>query len=181
MLGELRYSKDDERRDQPNPSKLDIDGSLYSSLSSLSSALNIYSRFREATSDAWGRYLKRAKQILDDGSLDDKERYKKDELGVAISSARSAVLANSENWSQLVKNAISHPKNNLIHWQGNKKARLAGWVDQSPDEVRAAAARTVGRGTTKLSVDALTHSMRCCRATYLARGPADAWMRFRTY
>ena len=138
VLDDLRYSKDDERRDQPNPSKLDIDGNLYSSLSSLSSALNIYSRFREATSNAWDRYLKRAKQILDDGSLDDKERYKRDELGAAISSARSAVLANSENWFQLVKNAITHPKNNLIHWQGNKIARLAAWVDQSPDDVRAA-------------------------------------------
>ncbi|MCZ0945497.1 MAG: AAA family ATPase [Gammaproteobacteria bacterium] len=138
VLDDLRYSKDDERRDQPNPSKLDIDGNLYSSLSSLSSALNIYSRFREATRDAWDRYLKRAKQILDDGSLDDKERYKKDELGAAISSARSAVLANSENWSQLVKNAITHPKNNLIHWQGNKIARLAAWVDQNPDDVRTA-------------------------------------------
>lgn len=138
VLGELRYTKDDERRDQPNPSKLDIDGNLYSSLSSLSSALNIYSRFREATCDAWDRYLKRAKQILDDGSLDEKERYKKEELGAAVSRARSAVLANSENWSQLVKSAITHPKNNLIHWQGNKKARLAGWVDESPNDVRTA-------------------------------------------
>ncbi len=91
---------------------------------------------------AWDRYLERAKQILEDGTLDRDERYK-DDLGAAVSAARLAVLADSEDWSQLLEEAIAHPKNNLIHgrkFPGKESGqqRLVRWVDRSPEDVRHA-------------------------------------------
>ena len=149
LLNDLRYSKEDERRDRPNPSKLEIKGRLRLTLSELRSTLKMYSDFREATNktapdhDAWDRYLERAKQILDDGSLDHDERYK-DDLGAAVSAARSAVLAESEEWPQLLKDAIEHRRNNLIdgrkyvEGKESNQGKLVRWVNQNPEEVRLA-------------------------------------------
>ena len=162
-LDSLRYSKEDERQGSPNPSNLDIDGDLYTNLSHFRSTLNIYSKFREATTetgvgkDAWDRYLEHAKQILDDGSLDHDERYK-DDLGAAVSAARSGVLAETEEWPQLLKDAIEHRRNNLISGRAyvegkeSNQGKLVRWVDQNTEEVRLAllelwteADRTVGK------------------------------------
>ena len=80
-LDNLQYSKDDEKQGRPNPIKLEIEGNLYNNLSHFRSTLNVYRDFREATSetlpgeDRWDRYLRRAAQILDDGTLDRDERY----------------------------------------------------------------------------------------------------------
>jgi len=48
ILSELVYSKSDERANQPNPSKIQMTGNIYNSLSSLRTHLNFYRRFLEA-------------------------------------------------------------------------------------------------------------------------------------
>ena len=148
-LDNLQYSKDDEKQGRPNPTKLEIDGNLYNNLSHFRSTLNVYCEFREATSEAgrgadpWDRYLERARKILDDGTLDRDERYKGD-LGNALSAARSAVLADSDDWPQLLKDAIAHRRNNLVDGRAyaegrqSNQVKLAGWVDHSPEEARLA-------------------------------------------
>ena len=149
VIDNLRYSKDDEKQGRPNPTKLEIDGNLYNNLSHFRSTLNVYCEFREATSEArsgqdpWDRYLERAREILDDGTLDRDERYKAD-LGNAVSAARSAMLADSDEWPQLLKDAITHRQNNLIDGRAyaegkeSDQAKLAGWIDRSPEEARLA-------------------------------------------
>jgi len=111
----------------------------------------MYSKFRETTTetgvgkDVWDRYLERAKQILDDGSLDHDERYK-DDLGAAVAAARSGMLTETEEWPQLLKDAIEHRRNNLIDGRAYAKGkesnqgRLVRWVDQNPEDVRLALA-----------------------------------------
>lgn len=48
ILSELVYSKSDERANQPNPSRIQMTGNIYNSLSSLRTHLNFYRRFLEA-------------------------------------------------------------------------------------------------------------------------------------
>lgn len=47
ILSELAYTKTDQRRNEPNPSKLAMEGDLYSGLSSVRTHLNYYRRFLE--------------------------------------------------------------------------------------------------------------------------------------
>lgn len=47
LIGELTYSKSDESRGLPNPSKMQIERSVYDTLSSCRSALRTYRNFRE--------------------------------------------------------------------------------------------------------------------------------------
>ena len=149
LLDKLRYSKEDERQGRPNPSGLQIDGNLYNNLSHFRSTLNVYRDYREATSETgaveyrWDPYLDRAAKIIDDGSLDRDERYK-DDLGAAVSAARSAVLSDSDEWSQLLKDAITQRRNNLIDGRAyaegkeSNQAKLVRWIDQTPEEARRA-------------------------------------------
>ena len=147
-LDNLHYSKDDEKRGRPNPTGLEIDGNLYNNLSHFRSSLKSYSDFRDGTSESrkdhrWHRYLGWAKQAFDDGTLDREERYK-DDLGTALSAARSAVLANSDDWAELLKDAIAHPRNNLVDGRAyaagkdSNQGRLVRWVDESPEDARGA-------------------------------------------
>lgn len=47
LLRDLTYSSSDERRNRPNPSRLDIGGSLFKGLMSAKSAATLYARFLE--------------------------------------------------------------------------------------------------------------------------------------
>jgi RecB family endonuclease NucS len=47
ILTELIYSKSDQKNNEPNPSKVQIDGDIYNGLSSLRTHLNYYRRFLE--------------------------------------------------------------------------------------------------------------------------------------
>lgn len=51
VLNNLSYTKDDEQRNRPNPSLLEIDGDLNSNLSHFRSSLGAYRDFREATGE----------------------------------------------------------------------------------------------------------------------------------
>ena len=149
VLDKLRYTKDDEQRNRPNPSLLEIDGDLNSNLSHFRSSLGGYRDFREAAGEttssqgSWDQYLRRAKQTFDDGALDRDEGYKSD-LARAVSAARSSVLGDSEDWPQLLRDAISHRKNNLIDGRAytegkeSNQDRFVRWVDEHPNDVRLA-------------------------------------------
>ena len=45
LVGELEYSKEDERRNKPNPSRIDIQGNIYNGLATLKAAIVLYQRF----------------------------------------------------------------------------------------------------------------------------------------
>jgi endonuclease len=47
LIGELTYSKSDEARKKPNPSKMQIERSIYDTLASCRTALRTYRNFRE--------------------------------------------------------------------------------------------------------------------------------------
>ncbi|AWB08422.1 DUF91 domain-containing protein (plasmid) [Azospirillum humicireducens] len=51
LLSTLRYSKDDKRRNHPNPSKLPIDGDLQTGLAAYRGAVERYRRFRDTGYD----------------------------------------------------------------------------------------------------------------------------------
>ena len=52
LIGTLRYSADDKRRNRPNPSKIPIDGDILSNLASYRNAIERYRKFRDAVGDA---------------------------------------------------------------------------------------------------------------------------------
>ena len=148
-LNALQYSRDDEKRNRPNPSKLKIDRNLYKTLGYLRSAVSVYRDFREATGESttslgtWDEYLRRAAQAFADGALDREESYKSD-LADAVSAARYSLLTDSEDWPQLLNDAISHHKNNLIDGRAyaegkeSNQDRFVRWVDQRSNDVRRA-------------------------------------------
>lgn len=51
VLRSLRYTSDDARRGSPNPSKVAVGGDIYKSLASFRSAVGLYRRFRDQTTD----------------------------------------------------------------------------------------------------------------------------------
>ena len=91
----------------------------------------------------WGHFLAKAKQQIEDGTLDKDEGYKT-ELGHAVVKARKALLDNADNWPDLLKAAITHKKNNLIdgrsYVKGNDsyQTKIARWIDRNVDEPRDA-------------------------------------------
>ena len=149
VLNSLQYSKDDERRNRPNPSRLDIDGNVYKTLPGYKTAVKRYREFREATRESsrnpWDDYLREASRRFEDGTLDRAEGYK-EELVRAVSQARTAVLADSDDWPKLLKDAITHRKNNLINRRSyaegrdSNQTKIERWIDGNPDEVRGALA-----------------------------------------
>lgn len=75
MINELKYSKEDERRKKPNPSKIRFKGNIRKSLASYRSATERYRRFRDETSgDGSGDSEVENEEIADNGRLIGLER-----------------------------------------------------------------------------------------------------------
>lgn len=147
IFQDLEYSKDDERDNRPNRSKIVIDakdGSPYKALASYRSALRKYCDFREALTQVWSYFLEEARRRFEDGTLDREEGYKEEYLGPAVSEARRAFLANEDTWPERLKAAIRHSKNNVIdrrsYVAGNEsnQEKLARWIDADQMGVRDA-------------------------------------------
>ena len=85
------------------------------------------------TDTTWNAYLARARQMYE--KIETGERYKI-ELGEALTRAREAVLRDERDWPGLVKAAITHRKNNIIHRFDQPK--LVKWVEDHPGEARDA-------------------------------------------
>ena len=145
VLNDLEYSRDDEHRNQPNPSKIVVDakdGSPYKALASYRTALRRYCDFRQSMTEAWDYFLEEARRRFEDGTLDREESYKEEHLGPAVSLARRAFLANEDNWPELLRAAITHSKNNVIdrrsYVAGNEsnQARIVRWIEADQTGVR---------------------------------------------
>ena len=85
------------------------------------------------TDAPWNAYLTRAGKRH--GEIDRGERYKI-ALGEALTRAREALLRDDRDWPGLVKAAITHRKNNIIHRFDQPK--LVKWVEDHPDQARDA-------------------------------------------
>jgi len=48
ILGNLKYSADDQRACRPNPTRLKINGNVYNTLVTYRASIHLYRRFREA-------------------------------------------------------------------------------------------------------------------------------------
>ena len=147
VLQDLEYSRDDEHRKRPNRSRIAIDakdGSPYKALASYRTALRKYCDFRQAMTEVWGYFLEAARRRFENGTLDREEGYKEEHLGPAVARARRAFLANEDGWPELLKQAITHNKNNVINRRsyaaGNEsnQAKVERWIDADPTRVRDA-------------------------------------------
>lgn len=148
LLQELEYSTDDRRSGVPNPTKIHIESmavdGVYRALASYGTALRTYCEFREARAHRWSDYLEEARRRIEDGTLDERENYKRSDLGPAVSRACRAFVAADDSWPTLLKAAVAHPENNLIspRWyakdQESDQAHVVRWIDESVDEVHAA-------------------------------------------
>ena len=138
LIRELQYTKEDQRRGRPNPSKLDVapDADLYQLLSPYRSALRRYCEFRAAMVKRWDYYLEEARRRIADGTLDEDEEYKRNDLAPAVSAAREDLMANHEIWPTRVKGALTHSKNNLVNWRSRPK--LVRWIEEDTGGVRDA-------------------------------------------
>ena len=65
---------------------------------------------------AWDDFIRRAKEYVDSGRLEDEESDYKREIGKKLADARKAVLDDSSNWHDLFVSAMS-ADNNLIYWR----------------------------------------------------------------
>lgn len=75
VISELKYSKEDERQNKPNPSKIPFEGNTRDNLASYRSATERYRRFREETSgDGGGNSEVENEEITDKGRLIGLER-----------------------------------------------------------------------------------------------------------
>ena len=147
VLRDLEYSKDDERQNRPNTSKIAVDasgGSPYKALASYRTAVRTYCKFREEIEGRWDYFLGEARKLIEDGTLDKGESYKEEHLGPAVSKSREALLANDGSWPELTKAAITHTKNNLIdrrsYVSGNEsnQRKVVRWIEESETEVHTA-------------------------------------------
>ncbi len=157
MLAAFEYTKADERRNRPNPSKIPIEApSPYSGLQSYKSAVVRFCAFRKAEESKrpsvlqWDRYLGAAKELIEDGTVDDEEGYK-ERIGNTMAGVRTALLGGEENWSTLLTAAVRDGGNNLIGWRD--KAKIVDWIEQDLATVEGALAEMWSEDGEKSPVD----------------------------
>ena len=63
---------------------------------------------------AWDDFIRRAKEYVDSGRLEDEESDYKREIGKKLADARKAVLDDSSNWHDLFVSAMSADNNYLL-------------------------------------------------------------------
>ena len=93
-------------------------------------------RIWDPSMNPWDEYVEQAKAFIDTRKLDSHEVDYKVEIGQRLAEARKAVLAGSNEWSQLVKNGIANSLNNIVHF--TQISNFCRWVDSSPDVVQEA-------------------------------------------
>jgi hypothetical protein len=77
----------------------------------------------------WDEFVRRGQVFVEKGQLDSEENNYKIEIGKKLDAARTAVLAETDDWAELVKGGIT---GNLVH--SITLAKLRDWVKQSPDQ-----------------------------------------------
>ena len=157
VLAEFEYTKADERRNRPNPSKIPIDApSPYHSLQSYKAAVRRFCAFRKAEESErpsvlqWDKYLDAANKLIEDGTVDDEEGYK-ERIANTTGAVRTALLAGDESWSPLLTAAVRDGGNNLIAWRD--KAKIVDWIEQDPATVEGALAEMWSENGEKSLVD----------------------------
>jgi len=90
------------------------------------------------TNDRWASFIYWAGRFRDAPEFDATERDYKLALATALSSARQAVLAGSEEWQELLTHALRSSENNLTGWR--ETDRFVKWLASQPDAARAALA-----------------------------------------
>ena len=157
MLAEFEYTKADERRGRPNPSKIPIDApSPYNSLQSYKSAVVRFCAFRKAEESnnpfvlQWDKYLGAANKLIEDGTLDDEEGYK-EQIANTMAAVRTALLAGDEDWSTHLTAAIRDNGNNLIAWRD--KAKIVDWIEEDATTTESALAEMWSEDDEKSLVD----------------------------
>ena len=92
----------------------------------------IRARWDQQASDLWDAYIRLASEFLDSGRLESWELNYKIEIGQKLAAAREAVLAEADEWTQLIKNGIANSLNNIVHF--TQISNFCRWVDSSPND-----------------------------------------------
>ena len=87
-----------------------------------------------STKAKWDAYLAAVNEHHD--AIYSVERYKEDDLGKALKSAREAVLRDDPSWLNRVKEAIRHRRNNIIFHIN--QAKLAEWMEGNAADAKRA-------------------------------------------
>ena len=79
--------------------------------------------------DLWEDFIRRAREYVDSGIMENEEVEYKVEIGLRLSAAREAVLGFADGWDILVKRGIGGNLINRI-----EQARFRDWIDEYPDD-----------------------------------------------
>ncbi len=150
LLDRLTYSREDERNGRSPGHNVPTKGDLYNNSATFKAAVNLYRKFLDARGDEgaegsvahcerWDRYLEEVRRYVESGKLDREEIDYKSRIAAKLTSARNAVLAGDEDWSDLLKEAILDPSNNLIDFRFGKP-RLRDWLETQAEEAFGALA-----------------------------------------
>ena len=90
----------------------------------------------EPPTPRWAEVVSWSKRLFDDESFDDTERTYKIELAGLISEARDALLADREDWIDLLRRAFRSSRNNLTDYRAHD--RFLEWLTAHPAEGAAA-------------------------------------------